>query len=55
MSSWAWTFLEAYNGVFKDNKRELVVQSNGKEFLALDKIKRAVWRTSQFHLGKRVE
>ena len=27
------TFLEAYNGVFKDKKRELVVQSDGKEFV----------------------
>ena len=27
------TFLEAYNGVFKGKKRELVVQSDGKEFV----------------------
>ena len=27
------TFLEAYNGVFKRKKRELVVQSDGKEFV----------------------
>ena len=27
------TFLEAYNGVFKEKKRELVVQSDGKEFV----------------------
>ena len=28
-------FLEAYNGVFKGKKRELVVQSDGKEFVLL--------------------
>ena len=27
------TFLEAYNGVFKGKKQELVVQSDGKEFV----------------------
>ena len=27
------TFLKAYNGVFKGKKRELVVQSDGKEFV----------------------
>ena len=27
------TFLEAYNGVFKGKKRELVVQSDSKEFV----------------------
>ena len=27
------TFLEAYNGVFKGKKRELVVQSDGKELV----------------------
>ena len=27
------TFLEAYNEVFKEKKRELVVQSDGKEFV----------------------
>ena len=27
------TFLEAYNGVFKGKKRELVVQTDGKEFV----------------------
>ena len=27
------TFLEAYNGMFKGKKRELVVQSNSKEFV----------------------
>ena len=27
------TFLEAYNGVFNGKKRELVVQSDGKEFV----------------------
>ena len=36
------TFLEAYNGVFKGKKRELVVQSDGKEFvLPLTKSSRA--------------
>ena len=27
------TFLEAYNGVFKGKKRELVIQNDGKEFV----------------------
>ena len=27
------TFLEAYKGVLKDKKRELIVQSDGKEFI----------------------
>ena len=36
------TFLEAYNGVFKGKRRELVVQSDGKEFvLPLTKSSRA--------------
>ena len=28
-------FLEAYNGVFKGKKRELVVENDGKEFVLL--------------------
>ena len=43
------TFLEAYNGVFKGKKQELVVQSDGKEFvLPLTKSSGALGRRLNF-------